>query len=130
MANRLQPIKQSTTVDWIKTMTSRTYIESILLGALVALLPAGYMIHARTHLIAQNPAFLMPFVADILSVAVIPALFWYKGEVCGNIVEVLHGGAGKLVCCGQPMKLIKENTTDAAKEKHVPVVYQVFRQSF
>ena len=49
----------------------------------------------------------------------------YKCEVCGNIVEVLHGGAGELVCCGQPMKLMKENTTDAAKEKHVPVVEKV-----
>ena len=46
----------------------------------------------------------------------------YKCEVCGNIVEVLHGGKGELVCCGQPMKLIVENTVDAAKEKHVPVV--------
>ena len=46
----------------------------------------------------------------------------YKCDVCGNIVEVLHGGAGELVCCGQPMKLFKENTTDAAEEKHVPVV--------
>ena len=46
----------------------------------------------------------------------------YKCEVCGNIVEVLHGGKGELVCCGQPMKLFKENTVDAAKEKHVPVV--------
>ena len=46
----------------------------------------------------------------------------YKCEVCGNIVEMLHAGAGQLVCCGQPMKLFKENTTDAAKEKHVPVI--------
>jgi len=46
----------------------------------------------------------------------------YKCELCGNIVEVLHGGAGELVCCGQPMKLMKENTVDAAKEKHVPVM--------
>jgi len=46
----------------------------------------------------------------------------YKCEACGNIVEVLHGGAGELVCCGQPMKLMTENTVDAAKEKHVPVV--------
>jgi superoxide reductase len=46
----------------------------------------------------------------------------YKCEVCGNIVEVLHGGRGELVCCGKPMKLFKENTVDAAKEKHVPVV--------
>ena len=46
----------------------------------------------------------------------------YKCEKCGNIVEVLHGGAGELVCCGEPMKLFVENTVDAAKEKHVPVV--------
>ena len=49
----------------------------------------------------------------------------YKCSVCGNIVEVLHAGAGKLVCCEQPMKLMTENTTDAAKEKHVPVVEKV-----
>lgn len=46
----------------------------------------------------------------------------YKCELCGNIVEVLHGGGGELVCCGQPMKLMTENTVDAAKEKHVPVI--------
>ncbi|MFC1896807.1 desulfoferrodoxin [Thermodesulfobacteriota bacterium] len=46
----------------------------------------------------------------------------YKCELCGNIVEVLHGGPGELVCCGQPMKLFVENTVDAAREKHVPVV--------
>ena len=49
----------------------------------------------------------------------------YKCEVCGNIVEVLHGGAGELVCCGQPMKKMTENTVDAAKEKHVPVVEKI-----
>ena len=46
----------------------------------------------------------------------------YKCEVCGNIVEVLHGGKGELVCCGQPMVLQTENTVDASKEKHVPVI--------
>lgn len=46
----------------------------------------------------------------------------YRCEMCGNIVEVLHGGKGELVCCGKPMKLMKENSVDAAKEKHVPVV--------
>lgn len=45
----------------------------------------------------------------------------YKCEVCGNIVEMIHTGQGQLVCCGQPMKIFKENTVDAAKEKHVPV---------
>ena len=46
----------------------------------------------------------------------------YKCELCGNITEVLHGGKGELVCCGQPMVLQVENTVDAAKEKHVPVI--------
>ena len=49
----------------------------------------------------------------------------YKCEACGNIVEVLHAGAGELVCCGQPMVLLAENTVDAAQEKHVPVVEKV-----
>ena len=49
----------------------------------------------------------------------------YKCELCGNIIEVLHGGAGELVCCGQPMVHLVENTVDAAKEKHVPVIEKV-----
>jgi superoxide reductase len=49
----------------------------------------------------------------------------YKCEACGNIIEVLHGGAGELVCCGQPMVHQVENTVDAAKEKHVPVIEKV-----
>ena len=46
----------------------------------------------------------------------------YKCEVCGNIVEVVHGGVGELVCCGEPMVLVTANTVDAAREKHVPVI--------
>ncbi|WP_032122285.1 desulfoferrodoxin [Clostridium amazonitimonense] len=46
----------------------------------------------------------------------------YKCEVCGNIVEVVHPSGGTLVCCNQPMRLLEENTVDAAKEKHVPAV--------
>jgi superoxide reductase len=46
----------------------------------------------------------------------------YKCEACGNIVELLDGGPGELVCCGKPMDLMTENTVDAAKEKHVPVL--------
>lgn len=49
----------------------------------------------------------------------------YKCAVCGNIVEVLHAGGGELVCCGQPMDLMAENTVDAAREKHVPVIEKV-----
>jgi superoxide reductase len=46
----------------------------------------------------------------------------YKCSTCGNIVEVLHEGAGELVCCGKQMTLMVENTVDASKEKHVPVI--------
>ena len=49
----------------------------------------------------------------------------YKCVACGNIVEVLHGGSGKLRCCGELMAKLTENTTDAAKEKHVPVIEKV-----
>ncbi len=49
----------------------------------------------------------------------------YKCEICGNIVEVVHGGAGDLACCGAPMVHLSENTVDAAKEKHVPVIEKV-----
>lgn len=46
----------------------------------------------------------------------------YRCNICGNIVEVLHAGVGELVCCGQPMELLKEKTADEGKEKHVPVI--------
>lgn len=46
----------------------------------------------------------------------------YKCDVCGNIVEMVHGGAGELVCCGQPMKHKLAGTSDGAAEKHVPVI--------
>ena len=46
----------------------------------------------------------------------------YKCEICGNIVEMLHGGKGELVCCGQPMKLFDEKTADTSTEKHVPFI--------
>lgn len=46
----------------------------------------------------------------------------YKCELCGNMVEMIHAGPGRLVCCNKEMILMTENTVDAAKEKHVPVV--------
>jgi superoxide reductase len=49
----------------------------------------------------------------------------YKCMVCGNIVEVLHVGAGELVCCGQPMENLAEKTADQGKEKHVPVIEKI-----
>ena len=49
----------------------------------------------------------------------------YKCTICGNIVEVLDGADGVLFCCGEPMKRLLENTVDAAKEKHVPVIEKI-----
>ncbi len=46
----------------------------------------------------------------------------YKCNICGNIVEALHAGVGELVCCGEPMELMKEKTEDSSIEKHVPYI--------
>jgi len=49
----------------------------------------------------------------------------YKCALCGNIVEVLHGGVGELVCCGKPMENLVAKTADEGKEKHVPVIEKI-----
>jgi superoxide reductase len=49
----------------------------------------------------------------------------YKCEICGNIVEVIHKAGGTLHCCGKPMKLLAENTVEAAVEKHIPVIENI-----
>lgn len=46
----------------------------------------------------------------------------YRCQTCGNIIEILHPGPGELVCCGSPMTLQVENTVDASREKHLPVI--------
>ena len=46
----------------------------------------------------------------------------YKCEICGNIVEMVHGGKGELICCGAPMSRLEAKTEDEGREKHVPVV--------
>lgn len=40
------------------------------------------------------------------------------------MVEMVHEGSGFLVCCGQPMQLITENSTDAERDIHIPSVEQ------
>lgn len=47
---------------------------------------------------------------------------FYRCERCGNIVALIKKGGGTLTCCGQAMTKLEANSTDAAKEKHVPVV--------
>ena len=43
-------------------------------------------------------------------------------NVCGNVVGVTSAGGGELVCCGKPMELQIEKTTEAGTEKHLPVL--------
>lgn len=45
-------------------------------------------------------------------------------KLCGNVVGLIHSGGGTLACCGQPMQELTANTTEAAQEKHVPVIEQ------
>ncbi len=46
----------------------------------------------------------------------------YKCVGCGTVVEALWNGDEKLSCCGKEMVELVPNTTDAAVEKHVPVI--------
>ena len=41
---------------------------------------------------------------------------------CGNIVSVVEEKGGTVTCCGDKMQELVANTTDAATEKHVPVI--------
>lgn len=47
---------------------------------------------------------------------------FYKCAHCGNIVEMIENKGVPILCCGEPMKEIIANTTEAATEKHIPVV--------
>jgi len=49
----------------------------------------------------------------------------YKCARCGNLVEVLTGGHGDLVCCGQPMDSLTAKTADQGREKHLPVIEKI-----
>ena len=47
---------------------------------------------------------------------------FYRCNHCGNIVAVVKDGGVTPSCCGEPMELLVAGSTDAATEKHVPVV--------
>jgi len=49
----------------------------------------------------------------------------YKCSVCGNMVEVVHTGAGALTCCGKEMVRLEAGVSDGAAEKHVPIIEKV-----
>ncbi|MBU4440390.1 MAG: desulfoferrodoxin, partial [Firmicutes bacterium] len=47
---------------------------------------------------------------------------FYVCKHCGNFVSMIHESGAKMICCGDPMTEVVPNTTDAAQEKHVPVI--------
>ncbi|WP_399552707.1 desulfoferrodoxin family protein [uncultured Ruminococcus sp.] len=49
-------------------------------------------------------------------------LKFYKCKHCGNIIAVVKASGAPISCCGEKMTEIVPGTTDAAVEKHVPVV--------
>lgn len=48
----------------------------------------------------------------------------YYCKHCGNLIESLWNGKVDIICCGEAMKELIPNTVDAAKEKHVPVIFR------
>lgn len=49
-------------------------------------------------------------------------LKFYQCKLCGKIIELLTEPHPDTICCAKPMERLVANTTDAAKEKHVPAV--------
>jgi superoxide reductase len=47
---------------------------------------------------------------------------FYICKHCGNIITYVNDKRASVMCCGQAMEELVANTTDAAQEKHVPVV--------
>lgn len=47
---------------------------------------------------------------------------FYRCNICGNLVAMVNDAGINPVCCDEPMEELKANTTDAANEKHVPVI--------
>ena len=49
-------------------------------------------------------------------------LAFYKCNHCGNVAVKLYDKGVPMMCCGEKMQLLEAGVTDAAQEKHVPVV--------
>lgn len=47
---------------------------------------------------------------------------FYKCAHCGNIIAFVEDKGVPVMCCGQKMEEMIPGTTDAAQEKHVPVI--------
>jgi superoxide reductase len=50
----------------------------------------------------------------------------YRCSICKNVVEIVYAGGGNLVCCNQPMELVRPidigDEKSAVSQKHVPII--------
>jgi hypothetical protein len=76
-------------------MTTRTYVKTILLAALVSMALGGFLLHLRIHPVSKNASNLVPFIACLLSIVVVPFLFSFK-----KLVEYGYVLNGMLVIVG------------------------------
>jgi hypothetical protein len=67
-------------------MTIRTYVKSVLLSALITLSLGGFLLHSRAHPISQNPWNVIPAIAGILSIIVVPLLFSFRKTIASGYV--------------------------------------------
>ena len=47
---------------------------------------------------------------------------FYICEHCGNLIGMIHDAGVPMMCCGKKMTKLEPNTTEAAEEKHLPVI--------
>ena len=47
---------------------------------------------------------------------------FYSCRKCGTIVGLVEGSPTGLACDGEPLEMMRANSVDASREKHVPVV--------
>jgi hypothetical protein len=75
-------------------MTRRLYVKTTLIIALIAISLGGLMLHVRIHPVADNPANIVPVIAGILSIIVVPWLLAYRstlhyGYVLNGMLAIL-----------------------------------------
>jgi superoxide reductase len=47
---------------------------------------------------------------------------FFRCEICGNLVGMIHASGAPMSCCGQHMTELIPGSVDASQEKHVPVI--------
>ncbi len=49
-------------------------------------------------------------------------LKFYRCKKCGNLIGMVHNSGIAVHCCGEPMEGLIPCSTDASREKHLPVI--------